>query len=139
MVDIAIARCNNDRLQKFQGIPTNQKFFEFPLTDSIRLTSLQIADSLSYPTTHLRLRFAVRIQGSEQGKPSYPFFKENQGDSKPSSQKAGDLMNYWELGHYQLRIRQAIFIFTTWLPLKSCGSICPKLYNKQPVTHKKCS
>ena len=27
MVDIAIARCNNDRLQKFQGIPTNQKFF----------------------------------------------------------------------------------------------------------------
>ena len=45
-------------------------------------------------------------------------------------------MNYWELGHYQLRIRQAIFIFTTWLPLKHAGQFAPKLYNKQPVTHK---
>lgn len=51
MVDIAIARYNSDRLQNFKWNSDQIKSFsEFPLTDSIRLTSLQIADSLSYPT-----------------------------------------------------------------------------------------
>ena len=37
--------CKNSK--EFRQI---KSFSEFPLTDSIRLTSLQIADSLSYPT-----------------------------------------------------------------------------------------
>ena len=125
-----VTGCKNSK--EFRQI---KSFSEFPLTDSIRLTSLQIADSLSYPTRIYDYDSLFAFKDLSK----LSFFQRKQGDSKPSSQKAGDLMNYWELGHYQLRIRQAIFIFTTWLPLKSCGSICPKLYNKQPVTHKKCS
>ena len=95
MVDIAIARCNNDRLQKFQGIPTNQKFFgiSFNWIDSTDLFANSRFVKLSH--THLRLRFAVRIQGSEQGKPSYPFFKENRATANHRRKRPGTL---WTIG-----------------------------------------
>ena len=130
-------RCNNDRLQNSKEFRQIKSFSEFPLTDSIRLTSLQIADSLSYPTRIYDYDSLFAFKGSEQGKPSYPFSKKT-GRQQTIVAKGRGAYELLGLVIIEAPDSSGNFIYSRrgYLSEIMRVNLPEELYNEQPVMHK---